>query len=63
MRKYQIRARKHFIEKFNLGENATYLEVDKKVVEESNGKILFDVETKEGAAIFLTRLMYKYETS
>jgi len=62
MKKYQIYARKHFIEKFNLGIDTPYLEVAKKVIEESNGRFLFDDYTKQGAAEFLARVRDRHAT-
>lgn len=61
MRKYQKVARKYFIEKFNLNVDSPYIDVAKKVLENSNGKLLFEDYTKHGAAEFLDRAKYKYE--
>jgi hypothetical protein len=46
-------ARKYFVEKYGMNENAPFVEVAKKVVDESNGKILFDSNKKRACGDFL----------
>lgn len=53
MRKYQVRARKYFIEKYELDDSVPYKDIAQRIVEESKGKVLFDNYSKNGAAQFI----------
>jgi ATP-dependent RNA circularization protein (DNA/RNA ligase family) len=54
MKQMYQNARKYFVEKYGLKDNEPFVSVAKKVVDESNGKILFDVfDNKNMAGQFL----------
>lgn len=46
-------ARKYFVERFCMKENAPFVDVAKRLVDESDGKILFDGTSRESCAEFL----------
>lgn len=52
-------ARKYFVAMFDMDENSPFVDVAKKVVEESNGKILFDSEEKIMCGMFLDAVLFK----